>query len=153
MDVEKLYVSKIVKGTSIDHIPAGRGFLVQKILRIDPGARAVIIANVDSKKYGKKDLIKIEGKYLTPKEVNIISLIAPNATINRIENSEVVEKSEVKFPDFIEEILKCSNLSCITNSENEPIVTKFIKVVNNSVQCHYCDSLLKYDEIVNNLKI
>ena len=153
MDEEKLSVSKIVKGTAIDHISAGRGFLVQKILRIDSKSRSVIITNVDSKKYGKKDIIKIEGKYLTPKEVNIISLIAPNASINRIENSEVVEKYAVKFPDVIEEVLKCPNLSCITNSENEPIVTKFIKSYNDSVQCHYCDSLLKYDEIVNNLKL
>lgn len=153
MTDEKLSVSKIVKGTAIDHIPAGRGFLVQKILRIDPNLRAVIITNVESSKYGKKDVIKIEGKYLTPKEVNIISLIAPNATINRIENSEVVEKSEVKFPDVIEEVLKCPNLSCITNSENEPIVTKFVRGNNNSVQCHYCDSLLKQEEIVNNLKL
>jgi aspartate carbamoyltransferase regulatory subunit len=152
MAEEKLSVSKIVKGTAIDHIPSGRGYLVQKILKIDPGARAVIIANVDSGKYGKKDLIKIEGKYLTPKEVNIISLIAPHATINKIENSEVVEKSEVKFPDVIEEVLKCPNLSCIANAENEPIVTKFIKV-DNALQCHYCDSLLKQEEIVNNLKV
>lgn len=153
MTEEKLSVSKIVKGTAIDHIPAGRGYLVQKILKIDPRARAVIIANVDSEMYGKKDLIKIEGKYLTPKEVNIISLIAPNATINKIENSEVVEKSEVKFPDVIEEVLKCPNLSCITNFENEPIVTKFTNTKNNSIQCTYCDSLLNYDEIVNNLKV
>ncbi|MBI4010542.1 MAG: aspartate carbamoyltransferase regulatory subunit [Candidatus Aenigmarchaeota archaeon] len=153
MSDEKLSVSKIMKGTAIDHIPAGRGYLVQKILKIDPKARAVIIANVDSRQYGKKDLIKIEGKFLTPKEVNIISLIAPNATINKIENSEVVEKAEVKFPDVIEEVLKCPNLSCITNLENEPIVTKFIKVGNNSVQCYYCDSLLKYGEIVDNLKL
>ncbi len=154
MSEEKLSVSKIVKGTAIDHIPAGRGFLVQKILRIDSNARAVIAANVESGKYGRKDLIKIEGKYLTPKEVNIISLIAPNATINKIDDSRVVEKSAVKFPNLIEEVLKCPNLSCITNSENEPVITKFINAPNyNSVQCCYCDSLLKYDEIVNNLKV
>lgn len=154
MDEEKLSVSKIVKGTVIDHITGGRGFLVQKILRIDPNARAVIITNVESNSYGKKDVIKIEGKFLTPKEVNLISLIAPNATINRIENSKVVDKSKVKFPETIEEVLKCPNLSCITNSENEPIVTKFTKVnSDNSITCHYCDTPLKYDEIVNNLKI
>lgn len=152
MDEEKLLVSKIVKGTVIDHIPAGRGFLVQKILRIDPTSRVVIVANVESTKYGKKDVMKVEGKYLTPKEVNVISLIAPNASINKIENSKVIEKSDVKFPEMIEEVLKCPNLSCITNSENEPIVTKFVKV-GNTLQCHYCDSLLKQEEIVNNLKL
>ncbi len=154
MSEKQISISKIVNGTVIDHIPAGRGSHVLRLLRIEPTSLAVTASNVNSKKYGKKDLIKIEDKHLTAKELNIISLIAPNATISKIENSNVKEKYSVKFPEFIEGVLKCPNLSCISNMQNEPVVTKFSNVSGQSnVQCYYCDSLMSYEEIVNNLNV
>ena len=149
----KLLVRKIENGTVIDHIPVGKGFFILKILEIEPTAKVVVASNVDSKKYGNKDVIKIENRYLTTKETDIISAIAPNATINTIKNSQVNKKQSLKFPESIEEVLKCPNLSCVTNLANEPIKTKFINMKNyNAVQCSYCDSLIRYDELSSNLK-
>ena len=39
---------------------------------------------------GRKDLIKIENTFLTDEQVNQLSLYAPQATVNRIDDYEVV---------------------------------------------------------------
>ncbi|MEM2261807.1 MAG: aspartate carbamoyltransferase regulatory subunit, partial [Ignisphaera sp.] len=59
-----LVVSKIKNGTVIDHIPAGRALDILSVLGINgkEGYRMAILMNVESKKLGKKDIIKIEGR-------------------------------------------------------------------------------------------
>nr|NIM44788.1 aspartate carbamoyltransferase regulatory subunit [Nitrososphaeria archaeon]NIN52155.1 aspartate carbamoyltransferase regulatory subunit [Nitrososphaeria archaeon]NIQ32608.1 aspartate carbamoyltransferase regulatory subunit [Nitrososphaeria archaeon] len=154
---DKLLVRKIKDGIVIDHIPPGKAFLVLKLLRIDPEARIIIASNMNSTKYGKKDMIKIEGKYLTSKEIDLISLVALTATINRIENWEIIKKRKVEIPDVIEGIFKCPNPPCITNSEYEPVKTRF-KVrksddfSDTTLQCIYCDSLLYHGAVVEFLE-
>ncbi len=148
----ELAVSKIKFGTVIDHINAGKALLVLRILGIRPGSseRVLIAMNVPSKKMGKKDIVKVEGKYIGEEELNRIALISPNATINLIEDYEVSEKRRVKLPEVVEGILTCPNKNCITNSR-EPIKSKFhVKKEGNTVKvvCHYCgrkvDELDKY---------
>ena len=82
-----------------------------------------IAINVPSKRLKTKDIIKIEGRALDPREVNTLALVAPHATINLIRNYEVVKKLEVTLPHVIENIVKCTNPSCISNSEL--VKTKF----------------------------
>ena len=41
MSDRQLLVSKIENGIVIDHIPAGKAFLVLRLLKLDPKARAV----------------------------------------------------------------------------------------------------------------
>jgi len=48
-----------------------------------------------------KNLIKLQDIYLTEDEVSLIALIAPNATINKIENWKVVERYKPKIPSTI----------------------------------------------------
>lgn len=87
-------LGKIKEGTVLDHITAGRGVKVIEALKLVETGKAVsLIANAESKKLGKKDLIKIEDKHLDPKEVKAkIGNIAPRTTVNWIKNSEVVKK-------------------------------------------------------------
>ncbi len=63
----ELKVSAIKEGTVIDHIPAGKGLKVIQILRLDRvnGGVLLLAANVPSQKLGRKDIVKIEGKYLS----------------------------------------------------------------------------------------
>ncbi|MEM2127741.1 MAG: aspartate carbamoyltransferase regulatory subunit, partial [Candidatus Bathyarchaeia archaeon] len=61
MSDRQLLVSKIENGIVIDHIPAGKAFLVLKLLRLDPSARVLLAINVDSRRLGVKDIIKVEG--------------------------------------------------------------------------------------------
>ena len=147
----ELIVRKIKHGTVIDHIPAGNALNVLKILGIrgDEGFRVAIIMNVESKKLGRKDIVKVEGRELNPEEVNKIALIAPTATINIVRDYKVVVKLKVKIPDVIEGIVRCVNPNCITNSEREPIKPKFRVVSRDPVklQCVYCGRYLTREDI------
>ena len=150
----ELRVSKIKDGTVIDHIRGGYALDVIKILGITGKEKRVITIgiNVPSKRFGVKDIVKIEGRALNTQEVNRIALVAPHASINIVRNYEVVEKVEVKLPHIIEGIIKCVNPSCISNSD-EPVAPKFY-VKNEeplTLKCHYCGIILEQADILQKL--
>ena len=54
-------VTSIQNGIIIDHVPAGTSLKVLEYLKIDPAkTKLALIMNADSKRYGSKDIIKIE---------------------------------------------------------------------------------------------
>jgi len=138
----ELIVSKIENGTVIDHIPAGRALAVLRVLGITgkEGVRVALVMNVESGKLGRKDIVKIEGRELTPEEVNIISAVAPTATINIIRNFEVVKKFKVSPPEVIKGRFRCKNPTCITNAPREPVEPTFYLVKREPplFVCAYC---------------
>ena len=152
-DIE-LRVSKIKDGTVIDHIRGGYALDVIKILGITGKEKRVITIaiNVQSKRFGAKDILKIEGRALNPQEVNKIALVAPHASINIVRNYKVVEKVEVKLPQRIEGIIKCVNPCCISKSE-EPVIPKFyVKSEEPLVlKCHYCGITLEQSDVLQQL--
>ncbi len=152
---QKLKIDKIRDGTVIDHIPAGKALIVLKILGISGKESNIITVamNVKSKKFGKKDIIKIENRELTMEEVNKIALIAPSATINIIRNFNVVEKRKVKVPKTIYNLIKCPNPRCISNKENEPITPIFHLKSESPLTliCNYCGEIIPSDWIVKSL--
>jgi len=149
----ELVISKIERGTVIDHINAGKALLVLKILNIGVGSRdtVTLAMNVSSKKMGRKDIVKVANKFIGEEELNRIALIAPKATINLIENYEVKRKFKVRLPEFIEGILRCPNPNCITNSR-EHVNPKFHVTIRDDVvtaRCHYCGRVIRnVDEFV-----
>lgn len=142
-----LTVSKIRSGTVIDHIPAGRALEVLRLLGITgrEGYRLAVLMNVESHKLGRKDIVKIEGKLLEAKELNLIALVAPTATINVIEDFEVKSKFKVEVPEVVKDVLKCPNATCITNKEREPVRPTHKKVRDNPLefQCLYCGTIVR----------
>jgi aspartate carbamoyltransferase regulatory subunit len=149
MEKPKLKVKPIRNGTVIDHITSNKALSVLKILGLPNEKTTVTIAmNVLSSQMGSKDILKIEGRELAPKEVDKIALIAPYATINIIRDYEIVEKSKVQLLDDIKSILKCPNPNCITNTD-EPIITKFYVVGKEPVilRCYYCERVMEEDGI------
>lgn len=149
---KELIVSKIKNGTVIDHIPAGRALAVLRILKINEGDRIALVMNVESKKMGKKDIVKIENKEVNEKESNLIALIAPTATINIIRDYEVVEKRNVKVPEIVKGLIKCINPSCITNNDVEAI-PEFKKLSDKPLRmkCVYCDTVIDENEILKQI--
>jgi aspartate carbamoyltransferase regulatory subunit len=147
-----LLVRRIKDGTVIDHIPAGSALDVIRILKIDVGSggRVAIIMNTDSGKYGRKDIVKIEGRELTMDEVNIIALIAPNATINIIRNYRVVRKDKVEIPEYIENIVGCSNPNCISNLDREAAKPMFNVVSKDPLilKCRYCERYTSREDLL-----
>ena len=143
-----LQVSALCNGTVIDHIPANKLFEVVNLLNIPSMKTNVTIGNnLDSKKLGKKGLIKVADVFFTDEEVDRISLIAPKVVLNTIRDYKVVEKREVKMPSELHNIVKCANPACITN--NEPMSTHF-KVVDAEkgiIKCRYCEKEIKVSNV------
>jgi len=83
-DDPQLRVSKIRNGTVIDHVTAGQALNVLAILGIDGtgGEEVSVGMNVPSSRIDGKDVVKVEGRELSQAEVDVLSLIAPEATIN-----------------------------------------------------------------------
>ncbi len=157
MHDEKLLVSKIRKGIVIDHISAGRALKVLKILGINgyTNYRLAIVMNVPSRKFGRKDIIKIENRILDARELELISLVAPTATINVIDEYRVVEKYRVRLPNVIKGVLRCPNPMCITNKKDEDAEAIFVlrRSAPLVLECKYCGTLIKGDEIEHSLSI
>jgi aspartate carbamoyltransferase regulatory subunit len=141
----ELRISKIKNGTVIDHVPGGQALNVLAILGIDATTTDVlsIAMNVPSDRFGRKDIVKVEGRELSQSEVDVLSLIAPEATINIVRGYEVVEKHRVERPSEVTGILQCPNQHCIT-TENEPVDPRF-EVLDDGVRCVYCDTIIRDD--------
>ena len=139
-DKKELQVAALKNGTVIDHIPTEKLFSVVSLLRLkDMDNNITIGFNLNSKKLGKKGIIKIADKFFSDDEINRIAVIAPNVKLNIIRNYEVVEKKEVELPDELHGIVKCANPKCITN--NEPMPTFFHVIDKDTcvIKCHYCE--------------
>jgi len=143
MSDRELRVSKIRNGTVIDHVSGGHALNVLSILGIDgsEGLGVSVVMNVPSDRLGRKDVVKVEDRELSQSEVDVISLIAPEASINIIRDFEVVQKNRVDRPDSVVGLLSCPNRNCITN-ENEPVETDFT-VVDDGVRCTYCGTIIR----------
>lgn len=141
-DSKELKVSAIKDGTVIDHIPARDLFTVISILGLENLDNHLTIGNnLDSKKLGRKAIIKISDKFFKDEDINKIALVAPQAKLNIIKDYEVVEKKTVEVPKKAVGIAKCVNPKCITN--NEKVSTKFKVIVGGeiSLKCEYCEKI------------
>lgn len=145
---QAMQVTALRNGTVIDHIPAEKLFAVVNLLDVaNMNSNVTIGYNLESKKLGKKGLIKISERFFSDDEINKISLVAPNVVLNTIRDYNVIEKREVKMPDEIHNLIKCNNLNCITN--NEPMATHFY-VANrdtHTLKCRYCEKEVNLDDI------
>lgn len=144
-----LSVTAIENGTVIDHIPANNTFKVLHILGLENNKNMVLVGdNLESRKYGRKGLIKVSNTFFDANDINKIALAAPTATIIEIKNFELVSKKQVEVPDTVLSIVKCFNPNCITN--NEDIPTRFTIVDKDTMrlQCHYCEKITVKNNIV-----
>ncbi|HEY2811564.1 MAG TPA: aspartate carbamoyltransferase regulatory subunit [Rhabdochlamydiaceae bacterium] len=143
-----LSVAAIKEGTVIDHIPAGWALKIVDLLRLrEKRYKTTLGLNLDSS-LGYKDIIKIEGHFLTKKESDNVAVFAPKATINIIKNYAVSSKQTVELPQAIHRVLVCPNPCCITLSESIDSlfhVESFKSTVH--LRCHFCERVFKRDEI------
>lgn len=144
-------VKRIENGTVIDHITGGQALNVLQIIGVRkeyPTAVLTVAMNVPSKKMGTKDIVKVEGRELKADEVDKISLISPNSSINIIRDYEVKDKKNVSLPKTVEGVLLCDNPNCITNFEE--ITTNFIveEVSPLKLRCSFCERTMREREII-----
>ena len=144
-------VSAIKDGTVIDHIPAQNLFKVISLLGLADIENAITFGtNLESKKLGRKSIIKVADKFFRDDEIDKIALVAPEAKLNIIRNYEVVEKRQVSLPDEITGYVRCFNPKCITNHED--ITTRFTVVskLPLALKCHYCDKVTTEEHLTIN---
>jgi aspartate carbamoyltransferase regulatory subunit len=145
MTEKQLRVSKIENGTVIDHITGGQALNVLAILGIDRsgGETVSVVMNVPSDRLGRKDIVKVEGRELSDEELDVLSLIAPDASVNIVRNFDVVEKKTVNRPARVSGVLECPNHACIS-TEDEPVEPVF-EVLEDGVRCEYCETIIRED--------
>jgi aspartate carbamoyltransferase regulatory subunit len=145
---EKVYkVYAINDGTVIDHIPATKAITVIDILGLENEGILSIGIGFSSDKMGKKDIIKIENKYLKKEETDKISLIAPQATINIIKDGSLKEKRKIEVPDEYMNIVKCLNPNCITSKTDVPSRFGTVSTAPLILRCHYCERIVREGEV------
>lgn len=146
---KQLSVSAIENGTVIDHIPASSLFKVIQILGLDRISNQITFGtNLESKKLGRKAIIKLAGIFFEDDDINRIALVAPEAKLNIIRGYEVVEKKVVKVPDEIIGIARCVNPKCITNFESVTTRFKVVSKKNVALKCHYCEKITDQEHMV-----
>jgi len=129
-------VTKLESGIVIDHIAAGKGMEIYRLLGLDSIETPIaIIKNVKSSKHGKKDIIKVDGNINV--DYDVLGFIDPGATVSIIENGQVTDKKSLKLPEILTGVIKCKNPRCITIAETD--MKNVFKLSNSGIyRCNYC---------------
>ena len=132
-------IDAIQNGIVIDHIEAGSGKKLYDLLKLDElDCSTALLRNVNSAKYGRKDIIKIDQELEL--NLDVIGFAAPDATIVIIKDGEVVEKKKLGLPEKLVDVIKCHNPRCISQTEQElPQVFKLTDPVRREYRCLYCE--------------
>lgn len=135
-------VNSIEKGIVIDHVTAGMGSSILNYLDIDTKVNTVaFIMNATSRKHGRKDLIKIEN--VTDIDLAALGLLAPEATVNIIENGAIVRKVKLSLPQRVVNVIRCKNPRCVTSVETGiPHIFHLVDEAAQEYRCEYCDEII-----------
>ena len=138
-----MIIGKIEDGIVLDHIKAGEGMTLYKILGLDSlDCQVALIKNAESKKMGRKDILKID--QLIDVNLDAIGYVDPGITVNIIKNGKLVKRTHIDPPEEIVDIIKCKNPICITTTEQElQHVFKLTDRENGVYRCIYCESKAK----------
>ena len=138
-----MIIGKIEDGIVLDHIKAGEGMTLYKILGLDSlDCQVALIKNAESKKMGRKDILKID--QLIDVNLDAIGYVDPGITVNIIKNGKLVKRTHIDPPEKIVDIIKCKNPRCITTTEQElQHVFKLTDRENGVYRCIYCESKAK----------
>lgn len=136
-------VDEIKNGIVIDHITAGKGMQIYKLLKLGSlDASVALINNAPSRKMGKKDIIKIDADITL--DTDILGYVDPDITVNVIKDSKIIEKKAIELPERLTNVLTCKNPRCISVTEQEldQIFTLADKE-NRVYRCLYCETKAK----------
>ena len=135
-------IDSIKNGIVIDHITAGKAMDLYFLLgldKLDNDHQVAIIKNANSRKMGKKDILKIDGDFKINLEA--IGYVDPDATIVIIKDGKLVEKKKIDLPKKITNVILCKNPRCITSTEQElPHVFNLTDEKHRIYRCLYCEA-------------
>ena len=137
-----LNIDSIENGIVIDHITAGLGMRIYELLELDKLDTCVaIIKNAKSEKYGKKDIIKIEG--VMNIDLDVLGFIDDNATVCTIVNGRLASKNKPPLPQRLVNVVSCKNPRCITSVENVDQIFVLCDEQAHRYRCQYCEQEYK----------
>lgn len=139
-------ITSIKDGIVIDHIKVGLGMQIYNLLDLkNIDDEVAIILNAKSTRFGKKDILKIANNIKI--NLDAVSIIDPTATVNIIENEEVVKKLNLELPERAIDILTCQNPKCVSTSERE-VQSEFILIdkEEKTYKCAYCGHIYDVEE-------
>ena len=133
-----LKVDALQNGIVIDHIKVGFGKEIYDMLNLEKkdDVSVALLQNVKSEKFGRKDMIKIEGD----RELSfpILGYFDPNITVIEIQNGKVIKKYKPRLPKTIIDVVKCKNPRCVTNAE--PKCRQIFELTEDGkYRCRYCE--------------
>ncbi len=134
-------IDGINNGIVLDHISAGKGMRIYELMKLDRlDCMVAIIQNASSTKFGKKDIIKVDGTGFKL-DLDMLGYIDQHITVDTIENGRLVKKQHVDLPEELTNVIRCHNPRCITSVE-QGIDQKF-RLSNRqkkTYRCVYCDT-------------
>ena len=136
-------IDSIKNGIVIDHIPAGKGMEIYRLLDLEKlDCQVAIIKNASSSKMGRKDIIKIATAIDV--DLDLLGYVAPGVTIDLIRDGRLAEKKSPALPERIVGVIRCRNPRCITSTEQElPQVFRLTDREKGVYPCLYCESMAK----------
>lgn len=135
-----MIIGQIKNGIVLDHITAGMGMELYNILGLDRlNCQVALIKNAESKKMGRKDIIKIDEAIDV--DLDVLGYIDSNITVNIIKDGKRIKRSHLEVPERVTNIIRCKNPRCITTTEQElPHVFQLTNREKKIYRCIYCES-------------
>ncbi|MCL2195596.1 MAG: aspartate carbamoyltransferase regulatory subunit [Oscillospiraceae bacterium] len=143
----------IQEGTVIDHIPTGKTWEILGVLGLwDYAGTIAVLRNVESSRYGAKDIIKFDD---VERDVSLVGLFSPKPastageegdakgqiTVSRIKGTKVIEKTWPSPVEKVKNVIRCKNPRCITSSEQEiDQVFSLAQPEPPVYRCRYCQA-------------
>ena len=136
-------IDSIRNGIVIDHITAGRGMEIYRLLHLDRlDCSVAIIKHATSAKMGDKDIIKIDADMEL--NMDILGYVDPGITVDIIRDGELTEKRRIDLPERLTNVIFCKNPRCITSTEQElPHVFRLSDRDRRVYRCLYCETKAK----------
>ena len=140
-----MIIGQIRDGIVLDHITAGKGMDIYRILGLDKlECTVAMIKNADSVKMGKKDIIKIGA--VIDLDFTVLGYIDPGITVNIIRDGVRVKRERLSLPATVKNIIRCKNPRCITSCEQElDHVFRLSNADKRVYRCIYCDTVARTD--------
>jgi aspartate carbamoyltransferase regulatory subunit len=138
-----MIIGQIRDGIVLDHITAGKGMDIYRILGLgELDCVVAMIKNADSEKMGKKDIIKI-GRVIDL-DFAVLGYIDPGITVNIIRDGALAKRERLTLPERITDVIRCKNPRCITSVEQE--LRHEFKLTDREkgvYRCVYCEAKAK----------
>lgn len=99
--------------------------------------------NTTSRRYGSKDIIKIEDAQDV--DLDVLGLVARQATVDIIHGGQIVNKQTPTLPERVVNVITCVNPRCVTTTEPGIDQVFYLDHTDDEVyRCRYCDEEAKF---------